>query len=249
MAKLSKFRYSLKIIRITWHLLRGLFICFVFFPWLSKDSKKDHIQCWSRQLLAIFNVRLNLNSGPVLPGSVIISNHISWLDIFVINSLSPSRFVAKADIRSWPILGWLAAQAGTIYISRGSKSDLKRIYRYLIDQVEAGEQIAFFPEGTTASQGQVLPFHSNLFEAAIHAKVPVQPVALRYLNAMGELHPAVDYSGDTTFVTSLMNVLNGGEITAELHGLEFIASDGMHRRDLAKSARRAVAMALQVEIE
>ena len=229
------------------HLIRGLLICLMIFPWLDAESRKGKIQIWSQQLLVIFQVRVRMNLTSMPGGSVVVCNHVSWLDIFVINSLAPCRFVAKSDIRSWPLLGWLAEQAGTIYISRGSKADVKRIYQYLIDQILAGERVAFFPEGTTATQGQVLPFHANLFEAAIHARVPVQPFALRYLNQHGLLHDAVDFTGDMSFARSMHNILVGGAVTVELHGLAFIESDGAHRRDLAAAARKAVAEALQVD--
>lgn len=239
-----KLNYSLKICRLTVHLIRGFFIGFFIFPLISKHSKRNHVQRWSRQLLLLFNVQINMNSCDVIPSSVIISNHVSWMDIFVINSLAPCRFVAKADIASWPLLGWLVKQGGTIFISRGNKADLRRIYQHLIEQIQAGERVAFFPEGATSTQGTLLPFHANLFEAAVHTKVPIQPLALRYLNSAGELHPAVDYAGNTTFVTSLMNVLRNDEIVIELNGLDCIATEGVHRRELANKSRKSIAMAL-----
>lgn len=244
----KKIGYYVQIFRVMQHVIRGLLICLLIFPWLKPEAKKGRIQIWSQQLLTIFGVRVKMNLTSMPSGTVVVANHISWLDIFVINSLSPCRFVAKSDIRAWPLLGWLAEQAGTIYISRGSKADVKRIYQYLIDQILAGERVAFFPEGTTAAQGQVLPFHANLFEAAIQAKVPVQPFALRYLDRDGALHAAVEFTGDMSFATSLANVLQAGEVIVELQGLEFISTDGAHRRELAATSRTAVALALQVDI-
>lgn len=246
-------RRYLKISRLTIHLLHGFFITFVIFPWLKKESKKSHVQRWSQKLLAIFNVRAKMNLADMnladtSVGSVIVANHISWLDIFVINSLAPSRFVAKADIRGWPMLGWLAEKGGTIFIARGSKTSLKQIYRYLIEQIQDGERVAFFPEGEVASQGQVLPFHANLFEAAINAQAPVHPIALRYVDLNGELHPAVEFSGDTRFIASLVSILNADEIVVELNGLESIPSEGVHRRDLASEARSAVVAALALQL-
>ena len=246
---IQKLRYYLQFSRVMLHVLYGLGICLVLFPWIAPESKKNRIQLWSQQLLGIVGVRVKMNLTSMPGGTVVVSNHISWLDIFVINSLAPCRFVAKSDIRSWPLLGWMAEQAGTIYISRGSKADVKRIYQYLIDQIEAGERVAFFPEGTTARQGEVLPFHANLFEAAIHAKVPVQPFALRYLDQEGALHAAVEFIGDMTFAASLVNILMAGEIIVELQGLDFIGSDGAHRRELAAASRKAVALALQVDLD
>ena len=244
---IKKMKYHLQICRVMLHLLRGLLICLVLFPWLSPETKKSRIQIWSQQLLAIFRVRVKMNLTSVPGGAVIVANHVSWLDIFVINSLTPCRFVAKSDIRSWPLLGWLAEQAGTIYISRGSKADVKRIYQYLIDQIQSGERVAFFPEGTTARQGEVLPFHANLFEAAITANVPVHPFALRYLDQTGTPPDAVEFIGDMTFAASMVNILHADEIIAELQGLELIGSEGVHRRELAAAARAAVALALQVD--
>jgi 1-acyl-sn-glycerol-3-phosphate acyltransferase len=244
---IHKFRRHLKIYRLTVHILHGFFVCFFIFPWLKRESQKERIQGWSQKLLAIFNVHTKMNLTNASLGSVIVSNHISWLDIFVINSLAPSRFVAKSDIRSWPMLGWLAEKGGTIFIARGSKTNLKRIYHYLVEQIEVGERVAFFPEGGVASQGEVLPFHANLFEAAIHGKVPVQPIALRYLTLTSELHPAIEFGGDTKFITSLVSVLNADVIIVELNGLEPIASENMHRRDLATATQRVVVTALQVE--
>ena len=234
--------------RVMAHVFKGLFICFVIFPWVNSATKKNRIKHWSTQLLAIFRVQVKADLTDIASGAMIVSNHVSWLDIFVINSVAPCQFVAKSDIRSWPLLGWLALQAGTIYISRGSKSDVKRIYQYLIDQILAGERVAFFPEGTTAAQGEVLPFHANLFEAAIHAKVPIHPFALRYLNEAGQLHQAVDFLGEMTVLESMTLILNSGAVTAELQSLSLIPSDGAHRRDLAAASRIAVAAALNADI-
>jgi 1-acyl-sn-glycerol-3-phosphate acyltransferase len=104
--------------------------------------------------------------------------------------------------------------------------------------------VAFFPEGTTVGQGALLPFHSNLFEAAISAKVPIQPYALRYVDAKGQLHPAADFIGDMTFAESVIAILKAGKITAELILLPAIDTAGAHRRELAAAARHAIAAAL-----
>ena len=180
-----------------------------------------------------------------LQHALIVSNHISWLDIFVINSLHPCRFVAKAEIRAWPVLGWLVAQAGTVFIARGNRRDLRHIFKGLVDALARQQRVAFFPEGTTASQGSLLPFHANLFEAAIDARVPVQPVALAYLDRAGGWHPAVDYTGDTTFVDSIFRIMKGEPVRARLACLAPIGTQGAHRRELAKAAHEAIASALE----
>ncbi|MES2934283.1 MAG: lysophospholipid acyltransferase family protein [Pseudomonadota bacterium] len=232
------------------HLVIGLATCALFFSWASPVRRERSIQRWSKQLLGICDVRVELKNAvalSVLNHAMIVANHVSWLDIFVINSLQPCRFVAKSSVRNWPLIGWLSAQAGTVYIARGNRADLRRLYEDLIGSMHAGERIAFFPEGTTAGQGNLLPFHANLFEAAIEAKVPIQPYALRYLDAAGAYHAAVDFVGEMSFTASMIVILKSRKITAELIMLPAIDSAGAHRRDLASTARESVAQALGLQ--
>jgi 1-acyl-sn-glycerol-3-phosphate acyltransferase len=152
--------------------------------------------------------------------------------------------VAKAEIRAWPVVGWLVAQAGTVFIARGNRRDLRHIFKGLVDALGQRRRVAFFPEGTTGSQGGLLPFHANLFEAAIDAAVPVQPVALAYVDERGAWHPAVDYTGETTFVDSIVRILGGAPVVARLACLAPIPAAGAHRRELAQAAHDAIAGAL-----
>ena len=240
--------FYLRVARVIIHLLQGILICLLFFPWLDAAAKEARVQLWSQQLLHIFRIRVRMNVATMPPRSIIISNHISWLDIFVLNSLAPCRFVAKSDIRSWPLIGWLAEQVGTIFIARGSSRDVLRIHQAMAEHIAAGDRVAFFPEGTTAPQGQVLPFHANLFEAAIQAEVPIHPFAMRYVGADGDLHHAVDYIGEMTLTESIGSILHARDIVVHLLSLDPIPSENTHRRELAVTARVAVAAALQVDI-
>jgi len=238
-----------RLARVIFHLIRGLATCALVFPWAGVALRERLVRRWSARLLAICRVRVEhlpgaQSSVPPLAHALIVSNHISWLDIFLINSLHPCRFVAKAEIRAWPVVGWLVAQAGTVFIARGNRRDLRHIFKGLVDALGQGQRVAFFPEGTTASQGQLLPFHANLFEAAIDARVPVQPYALAYVDARGGWHPAVDYTGETTFVDSMLRILQGEPVVARLGCLTPIASEGAHRRELSAQAREAIAQAL-----
>lgn len=234
------------------HLLAGLCACALVFPWASAARRDRTIQRWSRQLLAICGVSVGEWSDstvrqPALAHAMIVSNHVSWLDIFVINTLYPSRFVAKSEIRQWPVLGWLVDKAGTVFIARGKRRELRLIFKGMVGALVAGERVAFFPEGTTAAQGTLLPFHANLFEAAVDARALVQPCALRYLDANGAHHAAVEFVGETTFVQSMMAVLSGGPVRAELQCLEPIDAAGAHRREVAAQAHAAIAAALDIQ--
>ena len=133
-----------------------------------------------------------------------------------------------------------------MFISRGNRRDLRHIFKGLVTTLERGERVAFFPEGTTSSQGNLLPFHANLFEAAIDAKVPVQPLALSYIDPKGALHPSVDFIGDMTFAESIIAILDGPPVMAKLMVLPPIDTIGAHRRELAEVTHQAVAAALGV---
>lgn len=238
------------------HVLAGLLLCAVVFPLLTDDRQQAVIRRWSAGLLRIFRVRLDvLESGgtrdppgpgryALPPSCMVVANHISWLDIFVINAMQPCHFVAKSEIRDWPLLGYLSSRAGTIFLARGSARDVRATFKRLVARLGAGEQVAFFPEGTTAAQGTLLPFHANLFQAAIEAGVPLQPLALRYLDVNGQLCSAVDFTGDTTFSQSLLNILRGPALLAQILVLPGVPVSGAARRDLALVARGSIETAL-----
>jgi 1-acyl-sn-glycerol-3-phosphate acyltransferase len=240
-----KIKLAWRIARLVLHLVQGLATCALVFPWASDSLRERLIQRWSARLLGICRVRLERAAGAdTLAHALIVANHISWLDIFVINAVHPCRFVAKAEIRAWPVVGWLVAQAGTVFIARGNRRDLRHIFKGLVEALGRRRRVAFFPEGTTGTQGALLPFHANLFEAAIDAAVPVQPVALAYVDERGAWHPAVDYTGETTFVDSVVHILGGEPVVARLACLAPIPAAGSHRRELAQAAHDAIAARL-----
>ena len=241
-----------RLARVGWHLLIGLWTCAVVFPLTDAAGRAWRIGHWSAGLLAICRIRIDIRKradAPLAARALIVANHVSWLDIFLINSMQPCRFVAKSDIRDWPLIGWLCEKSGTVVISRGRMRDVRKIYQDLVTSIHAGEHIAFFPEGTTSAQGTVLPFHANLFEAAIDAQVPVQPYAVRYVGADGTPHPAVEYIGEMTFAQSMVLILRARGVVAQLTPLPLIETTGMHRRDLAQVAREAIVTELGCGVE
>jgi 1-acyl-sn-glycerol-3-phosphate acyltransferase len=242
-----KIRLAWRLARVVVHLCEGLATCALVFPFVSSSRRARLTRGWSRRLLRLCRVEVDHVGGvPALEHALVVANHVSWLDIFVINALDPCRFVAKAEIRSWPVMGWLAAGAGTVFIARGNRRELRHVFKGLVEVLQQGERVALFPEGTTGLQGAVLPFHANLFEAAIDAGVPVQPYALAYVDADGGLHPSIEYVGDTTFVDSLLRILQGPPVKARLACLAPLDSVGAHRRELALAAQEAVEAAVRV---
>jgi 1-acyl-sn-glycerol-3-phosphate acyltransferase len=235
-----------RLTRLILHLLAGLATCALVFPWAGHMLRERLTRRWSRRLLGLCRVKVEQGAGaPALEHALIVANHVSWLDIFVINSMHPCRFVAKAEIRGWPVLGWLAGRAGTVFIARGNRRDLRHVFKGLVEALRQGQRVAFFPEGTTSRQGVVLPFHANLLEAAIDAPVAVQPYAIEYVDAAGSHHTSVDYVGETTFVRSFFAILSGAPLRARLTCLAPIDAAGAHRRELALAAHDAVARALR----
>jgi 1-acyl-sn-glycerol-3-phosphate acyltransferase len=236
-----------KLLRVFAHLFIGLSTCAFVFPFTNQVGRERRIKKWSVKLLTICGVHVEVvhaTSAPPSARALNVANHVSWLDIFVMNSFHPCRFVAKSEIRDWPLLGWLCAKTGTIFIARGRIRDVRRIFEGLVASIKAGEHVAFFPEGTTAAQGGLLPFHSNLFEAAIDADIPIQPFAIRYVDTEGRLHSVVDFTGDTSFAQSMIAILKVGGIKAILTRLPIIETKGSHRRELASAAQQAIAAGL-----
>lgn len=234
---------ALRKLALCLHLLRGLLTCAVLFPWIGKASRQWHIRRWSRRLLRICGVDVEL-IGPVPEtgrGAMVVANHISWLDIFVMHSWEPSRFVAKSEIRDWPLIGWLCAQTGTLFIERGRKRDAHRVLHDITDCMLQGDRVCVFPEGTTTDGADVLPFHANLMQAPISAGLPVLPVALRYCDAAtGERTVAPAYIGDLTLLQTLDAILQAPPITAQVaFGLP-LQADECERRALAEQSREAV---------
>lgn len=233
---------ALRFLRLLLHVCGALLTGAIVFPLVGNERRDRYIQRWSARLLAICGVSVRVTGEHLIePRALIAANHASWLDIYLIKSVTPIRFVAKASIRNWPLIGWLSKKSGTVFIERSSQRDLKRTFQRLITELKSGERFAFFPEGTTAAQGRLLPFHANLFEAAIDAGKPVQPYAIRYVNADGRFHPAIDFSDDRSFLESVIDVLKAKGIVAELTVLPPVGTSGIHRRELARVCHQAVA--------
>ena len=231
-----------KILRGLWHLLVGLWTIRAHFPRLSQEQREMRVQAWALQLLALWSIHLQVQGQPVLSGpALIVSNHISWLDILVIHAARYCRFVSKSDIRSWPIIGALASGAGTLYIERSSRKDALRMVRDMADAMKEGDVVAVFPEGTTSDGRELLPFHANLIQSAIAAEVPVQPMSLKFVDARtGELTLAPCYIGDDTLLGSIWRTLTAEPIHAVVHFGQTQNAEGRDRRQWAADLRQSV---------
>lgn len=194
-----------------------LIIVFVF-PRLSQPQKEMRVQAWSMALLNRLGIRLKVigqagQQGPLL----LVANHISWLDITALHAARYCRFVSKADIKGWPVIGALAAGVGTLFIQRESRRDAMRIVHHMAQSLREGDVLGVFPEGTTSDGVKLLPFHANLLQAAIAADAPVQPVALQFVSSRtGEMSLAPCYVGSDTLLDSVWRTLRAPGITVQV---------------------------------
>ncbi len=208
----------LKFVRVLAHVLAGLLTILFVFPRLSQPQKQQRVQTWSAHLLTCFAIKLRVvgqvpKSGPLL----LVANHISWLDITALHAALFCRFVAKSEVRQWPVIGFLSARAGTLFISRENRRDAKRVVHHMAERLALAEVLAIFPEGTTSDGLHLLPFHGNLMQAAISANAPLQPVAIEFISGQaGQRSLAPCYIGDDTLLDSVWRTLCTPDLTVVL---------------------------------
>lgn len=233
--------------RLAGHLAYGLLLAGIY-PLLGNAWRRALLRRWSCALLRILHVRLELGGFPPQPdgrGILLVANHISWLDVFAINAANPSCFVAKSEVRSWPFVGALCRLTHTIFIDRSLRRDTARANRAIAARLSGGECVALFPEGTSTDGSHVRHFHASLLQCAVETASPVQPVAIRYHDGSGLRTPAASYSGDMTFMRSLLNVLHSRSLHVTLLFLPQVSCCGKARRAVAEEAYGAVNAALE----
>jgi 1-acyl-sn-glycerol-3-phosphate acyltransferase len=177
---------------------------------------------------------------------MLVLNHISWLDVFVVDARFPATFVAKSEVRTWPVVGWLCTLVGTLYIERGKRSEARRARRVIADELRRGTLVAVCPEGVTTFGRSLERFHSALFQPALDAAATLQPVALRYLDPAGRHTDAAGYVGDTSLLESIWTIVSTRHMVAEFNLLAPISVRAQTRRSLAEKAETAIAGALGV---
>ncbi len=238
----------MRIARFLLHLLRGVIIVAFTFPFFSKARRRAAIKRWSRHLLRSLGIRLHVHGAPPrrmpVRAVMLVANHVSWLDIFVINAVLPVRFVAKSEVRTWPVIGWLSAKTGTLFIERARRRDTARMTGLVSAALHDGDICAVFPEGTTTDGSRVLPFHSSLLQPALTAGADVHPVALRFEYSDGALCTAAAYDGDKSLWDTLRAITAQSVIHAHVWFLDTVPGEHARRRALADAARQAIVRCL-----
>lgn len=238
-------RAAWRLLRSVLHVLHGVAIVLLRFRGLDDAGRHERIRWWSVKTLRLMGISLQVEGSVRTGGVLLAANHVSWLDITALHAVVPhARFVSKSDIQSWPVLSRLADAAGTLYLERERKRDALRVVHVVAQSLSEGQTVAVFPEGTTSDGRALLPFHANLFQAAISTSTPVQPVALRFSDAHGPFSAAVEFVGATTLVESLWRVACADALVARVTLLPARPSAEAERRALAQTLRDDIAAQL-----
>lgn len=232
-----------KLVRALWHAIGGWWTIRFTFPGLSQAERNATVERWSERMLLLLGVRLVVQGTPPAQGPMlVVSNHVSWLDILAFHAARHVRFVSKSGVRHWPLVGTLATGGGTLYIERERKRDALRVVHRMTEALGNGDLIGVFPEGTTSDGQALLPFHANLLQAAISSGAPVQPAALRFADAATlQTSLAPRYIDDDNLLSSLWRTLCAPPLVAIVRYGEPQSSAGRERREWAQSLRFQVA--------
>ncbi|MBA4726078.1 MAG: 1-acyl-sn-glycerol-3-phosphate acyltransferase [Pseudomonas sp.] len=212
---------------------------------VSALRKQRLTQWFLTRLAAALPFRLRVTGELPTQPMLWVANHVSWCDIPLLGMLAPLSFLAKAEVRAWPALGWLAQAAGTLFIRRGG-GDAALVNRQLATQLVQGRHLLIFPEGTSTDGTDVRTFHPRLFACALEAGCAVQPVAIRYWRN-GKPDTVAPFVGDDELPAHLRRLLTSDICDVEIQLLPPIDVMALDRKAVAMNAQQAIANALLVE--
>jgi 1-acyl-sn-glycerol-3-phosphate acyltransferase len=224
---------------IIFHVLLGLSISFLLLPFVSKHVRLGLTRWWCKRLMRCF--RIEVHTEGALPdeqtiSTMFVANHISWSDIHAINSVIPVRFIAKVEIKSWPVFGYLVSKSGTLFINRSIRRDAARIINLTTHSLRDGDNVCLFPEGTTTNGTDMLPFKASILQAAIQAKAAIWPIAISYPKPDGQANLDMAFVGEATMMDSMAAILRIKEPVVKLHFLAPFSCDDIDRHQATKRA-------------
>ncbi len=237
---MSVLRIAIRLPLIGIHVVIGILLCiFALTPDGHKagNARQRGIVCWwLRTCTRLVGIRLHIHGKPAEGASLVVANHISWMDIVIVGSLQPVSFLSKAEVARWPIIGYLARKAGTLFIDRGAGAETAA--QLISERLRVGASVAFFPEGTTSDGTEIQRFHPRLFMAAIDTHAWVQPMVITYPcnSAHDGVHEKAPYTSDVPFFTHALAVLGEPCIHAVVRYTDSLPGDG-DRKQLAEKAR------------
>ena len=198
---------------------------------------------WHGRVAGILKLEITTSGYPPQPPALIVANHVSWLDIIVLGHLLPTSFLSKDEVRRWPVIGWFASRAGTLFIRRGG-GQASAISSTIGERLAQNGLLTLFPEGTTTDGREVRPFFSRLFAAAIETGTPIAPVAIRY-HIEGEFDPLAPYIDQQSLGENLLRLLQRRRSQVHVHFAEPVHERDANRKSLAEQTRRAIVASLR----
>jgi 1-acyl-sn-glycerol-3-phosphate acyltransferase len=236
-------RATQRLLRMLRHTLQAVRVARRGFDQRDADSQQRYVERWAQDFLRHAGIALQVHGQPATHGPVLwVANHQSWLDIPTLHAAHYARFVSKAEIAQWPLVGRLARAAGTLFIQRSARRDTQRTVQAMAQALRGGDRLVVFPEGTVGDGRTLLPFHGNTLQAAIDADAPVQPVALTFIDAHMGLPSYVPCEAylDEPMLRSLWRTLKTEHLIAVVHyGMPEYAQ-GRDRRTWAQDLQARV---------
>ena len=249
---LTTLKLGWKVLRLNLHLVSGVILAHFYLRngIHKQQTASAHYLKWNRGVCNIFHATISTHGSMQSEATLYVMNHISWFDIPVLASQQPLHFLSKAEVKSWPLIGWLADRAGTLFIQRGRHGAAQQSLEEITGCLQSGGSVVIFPEGTTTDGKNVRKFHGRLLQAAIDAQVKIQPIALRYPHKQG-VNPNVPYIGEMTFMDSLLGLTRANPLDVELYFLPPIdshldATTETSNKQLTELSRSAIAKQLGI---
>lgn len=239
-------RYGWRLPMLAWHVLVHLPITLLTIGLFDRrPAAHAAVRWWSRGLLRVFGMHVQRLGQPLAGGTMFVANHISWIDIVVLHSQHMMGFIAKSEIRDWPLVGWVTTHAETIFLQRGNSDSLNGVMDEMAQRLRDGRAVAVFPEGGTRNGEALGAFHARIFTAAVAADASVQPVALCYGDAC-QAQAVVAFAPGESFVGNFFRLLGEPPRPVKVHFLEpILHAEHAGRRALAHTARERVQAAME----
>lgn len=245
---LRALRYLVRLPLLAWHMLVHLPLTLLMIALGEVGGRRlDHaaVRWWSRGLLWVFGLRVRRAGAPLAGGTLFVANHVSWVDIVALHSQHMMGFIAKSEIRGWPVVGWLTTHVDTVFLERGNTHSLGGVMDEMAARLRSGRAVGVFPEGGARDGHGLGPFHARIFTAAVQADAPVQPVALCY-GASCDAQALTAFARGENFIENFFRLLGEPSRPARVCFLEpILHADLGGRRGIADLARKRVAEAMQ----
>jgi len=210
---------------------------------------------WYRIFLICIDLKIHIKTSDHSPnanssnkGAVVVANHVSWMDIIVLGSVIPTHFLSKAEVRQWPLIGWMAHQIGTLFIQRGGGGDVEALKKQMLQYVNTEQNILFFPEGKTGAGDRLLAFRPRLFSIPIDSKANIQPMSIKY-GLQKSAHRVIPYQPNQNTFNNLLSVMAFGRIDVYVNFAKPIDPSTKSRDQLAIEAQNNIAELLEFSPE